>query len=127
MWIAFLSWLDLFYCLTFLTSFLEPTPPNITLNTKAMTKVMEKTAKKLVCNASGSPIPSVTWWKGKKILQHCDEPPCTIVVNSNLTAPPHQHLFTCSADNEVGSHAKTIEMTVLGNVNSYTIFKFTLL
>lgn len=75
---------------------------------------MEKTAKSLICNASGSPIPSVTWWKGKKMIQHCNQPPCEIVVNSNLTVPPHRHFFTCTAKNEIGSYTKSLEMIVLG-------------
>ena len=109
------------YCL-----FTEPSAPYIQINVSKTLRVVERTAVRLPCFATGSPKPSVKWWsddrKGSlpciiKFNGTCHDLACinftcywNVTVSRNMT-------YWCEAKNKYGVIGRNVSVEVLGDMS----------
>ncbi|EDO30601.1 predicted protein, partial [Nematostella vectensis] len=75
-----------------------PTPPDETVN--------ETDSLKLTCTSDGYPAPTVTWSRDGVVVSR------TSVYYSNSVTRSEAGTYTCTATNEMGSDATTVQVTV---------------
>ena len=114
------------YCL-----FTEPSAPYIQINVSKTLRVVERTAVRLPCFATGSPKPSVKWWsddrKGSlpciiKFNGTCHDLACinftcywNVTVSRNMT-------YWCEAKNKYGVIGRNVSVEVLGDMSWFMCY-----
>lgn len=97
--------------------FLCLVPPELTENLPSRTEVVENEPVSLVCPVTGSPPPTVVWYKDGNQIDDSDEgyslstDGTLIVMNVDVN---DEGLYKCVATNDVGSVAREVTVDVHG-------------